>query len=59
MSRQTQIEEMAHIVSNAIKTWVYEVPPTSNPHFVAAAIYDAGYRKQSVGGVDNTNYDKR
>ena len=49
MSKEKQIEEMAHIVSNAIITWVYEAPPTSNPHFVAAAIYDAGYRKRRGG----------
>ena len=57
MSKEKQIEEMAHIVSNAIITWVYEAPPTSNPHFVAAAIYDAGYRKQSDGEwiKDNTS----
>lgn len=49
MSKEKQIEEMEQIVSNAIMTWVYEAPPISNPHFVAAAIYDAGYRKQIEG----------
>ena len=54
MRKEKQIEEMAQIVSNAIMTWVYEAPPISNPHFVAAAIYDAGYRKQS-NDVPDTN----
>ena len=50
MNEEKQIEEMAHIVSNSIKIWVCEAPPISNPHFVVAAIYHAGYRKQSEGG---------
>lgn len=49
ISKEKQIEEMANIVSNAIKTWFYKAPPTSNPHFVAAAIYKEGYRKQKEG----------
>lgn len=47
MSKEKQIKEMAHIVSNAIETWVHQAPSISNPHFVATAIYYAGYRKQS------------
>ena len=43
------IEEMAHIVSNSIMTWANEMPPISNPHFVATNLYNAGYRKQSEG----------
>ena len=49
MSREKQIEEIAVIVSNSILQWANELPPISNPHFVANAIYNAGYRKQSVG----------
>ena len=49
MSKEKQIEEMAVIVSNSIKQWANELPPISNPHFVANAIYNAGYRKQSEG----------
>ena len=43
------IEEMAHIVSNSIMTWANEMPPISNPHFVATNLYNAGYRKQREG----------
>ena len=43
------IEEMAHIVSNSIMTWANEMPPISNPHFVATNLYNAGYRKQKYG----------
>ena len=49
MSKEKQIEEMAVIVSNSIKQWANELPPISNPHFVANAIYNAGDRKQSEG----------
>ena len=48
MSKE-QIEEMAHIVSDSIRTWADKMPPISNPHFVATVLYVAGYRKQSEG----------
>ena len=53
-----QIEEMAVIVSNSIKQWANELPPISNPHFVANAIYNAGYCKQSKGewGFDGMSW---
>ena len=52
MTKQNEkqaIEEMAHIVSNSIMTWANELPPISNPHFVATNLYNVGYRKQSEG----------
>lgn len=52
MSREKQIEEMAVIVSNSIREWANELPPISNPHFVATALYNAGYRKQEWISVD-------
>lgn len=52
MSREKQIEEMAHIVSNSIMVWAHELPPISNPHFVATAIYTAGYRRQEWISVE-------
>ena len=47
MSEEKQIEEMAVIVSNSIRKWANDLPPISNPHFVANALYNAGYRKQN------------
>lgn len=46
------IEEMAHIVSNSIMTWANEMPPISNPHFVATNLYNAGYRRQEWISVE-------
>lgn len=52
MNKEKQTEEMANIISNSIKTWANELPPISNPHFVAINLYNAGYRKQSENVIE-------
>lgn len=47
--RKKQIVEIARIVSKCITSWLNNETPKVLPDYVAEAIYNAGYRKQSVG----------
>ena len=51
MSKE-QIEEMARIASKCITSWLNNETPKALPDYIAEALYNAGYRKQSENVIE-------
>lgn len=48
MSKEKQIEEMVRIASKCITSWLNNETPKALPDYIAEALYNVGYRKQSA-----------